>query len=36
VGDRVTYSGATYQCRQAHTALTGWEPPYVAALWAAV
>jgi predicted carbohydrate-binding protein with CBM5 and CBM33 domain len=36
VGDRVTYSGAAYQCRQAHTALAGWEPPYVAALWAAV
>ncbi|MEU8664103.1 lytic polysaccharide monooxygenase [Actinoplanes philippinensis] len=35
-GDRVTYNGATYQCRQAHTALAGWEPPYVAALWAAV
>jgi predicted carbohydrate-binding protein with CBM5 and CBM33 domain len=36
VGDRVTYSGASYQCRQAHTALAGWEPPYTAALWAAV
>jgi predicted carbohydrate-binding protein with CBM5 and CBM33 domain len=36
VGDRVTYNGATYQCRQAHTALAGWEPPYVAALWTAV
>ncbi|MBW6435407.1 lytic polysaccharide monooxygenase [Actinoplanes hulinensis] len=36
VGDRVTYNGVTYQCRQAHTALTGWEPPYTAALWAAV
>ncbi|MEU8239772.1 lytic polysaccharide monooxygenase [Actinoplanes missouriensis] len=36
VGDRVTYSGKNYQCRQAHTAITGWEPPYVAALWTAV
>jgi predicted carbohydrate-binding protein with CBM5 and CBM33 domain len=35
-GDRVTYNGVTYQCRQAHTALSGWEPPNVAALWAAV
>ncbi|GIE31387.1 cellulose-binding protein [Actinoplanes italicus] len=35
-GDRVTYNGASYQCRQAHTALAGWEPPYTAALWAAV
>lgn len=33
VGDRVTYGGATYQCRQAHTALAGWEPPNVPALW---
>ncbi|MBO3739004.1 lytic polysaccharide monooxygenase [Actinoplanes flavus] len=36
VGDRVTYNGVTYQCRQAHTALAGWEPPHTAALWAAV
>ncbi|MEU4692889.1 lytic polysaccharide monooxygenase [Actinoplanes sp. NPDC023714] len=36
VGDRVTYGGRTYQCRQAHTAISGWEPPNVAALWAAV
>jgi predicted carbohydrate-binding protein with CBM5 and CBM33 domain len=36
VGDRVTYNGASYQCRQAHTALAGWEPPHTAALWAAV
>ncbi|MFB4271296.1 lytic polysaccharide monooxygenase [Nonomuraea sp. GTA35] len=33
VGDRVTYNGLTYECTQAHTALTGWEPPNVAALW---
>ena len=36
VGDRVTYNGRSYQCRQAHTALAGWEPPYVAALWTAL
>ncbi|GGM19821.1 lytic polysaccharide monooxygenase [Dactylosporangium sucinum] len=33
VGDRVTYGGVTYQCRQAHTAIAGWEPPNVPALW---
>ncbi len=33
VGARVTYNGLTYQCRQAHTALPGWEPPNVPALW---
>jgi predicted carbohydrate-binding protein with CBM5 and CBM33 domain len=33
IGDRVTYGGQTYQCRQAHTALPGWEPPNVPALW---
>jgi len=33
VGDRVTYGGVSYQCRQAHTSLTGWEPPNVLALW---
>ncbi|MEV6927165.1 lytic polysaccharide monooxygenase [Dactylosporangium sp. NPDC051485] len=33
VGDRVTYNGVTYQCRQAHTAIPGWEPPNVPALW---
>ncbi|MFJ9522801.1 carbohydrate-binding protein [Kitasatospora sp. NPDC101801] len=32
-GDRVTYGGASYQCLQAHTAMTGWEPPNVPALW---
>ncbi|MDR6316631.1 lytic polysaccharide monooxygenase [Actinoplanes couchii] len=36
VGARVTYNGVAYQCRQAHTALVGWEPPYTAALWSAV
>ncbi|MFG2036761.1 lytic polysaccharide monooxygenase [Dactylosporangium sp. NPDC048998] len=33
VGDRVTYNGVTYECRQAHTAIPGWEPPNVPALW---
>jgi chitin-binding protein len=33
VGARVTHAGATYQCRQAHTALPGWEPPATPALW---
>ncbi|HTX91625.1 MAG TPA: carbohydrate-binding protein [Anaerolineales bacterium] len=33
VGDQVTYNGSTYQCIQAHTSLTGWEPPNVPALW---
>lgn len=36
VGDRVTYNGTTYQCRQAHTSLVGWEPPNTPALWLAV
>ncbi|MBO4160298.1 lytic polysaccharide monooxygenase [Micromonospora antibiotica] len=36
VGDLVTYQGASYRCRQAHTALPGWEPPYVPALWTRV
>lgn len=33
VGDQVTYGGVTYRCRQAHTAIPGWEPPNVPALW---
>ncbi|MEH1013186.1 lytic polysaccharide monooxygenase [Micromonospora sp. CPCC 206060] len=33
VGDVVTSNGVTYRCRQAHTALPGWEPPNVPALW---
>lgn len=33
VGAQVTYGGATYRCRQAHTALPGWEPPNTPALW---
>ncbi len=36
VGDVVTYYGVTYQCIQAHTSLTGWEPSNVPALWQAI
>ena len=33
VGDTVTYGGCTYSVIQAHTSLTGWEPPNVPALF---
>lgn len=33
VGDIVTYNGQEYRCVQAHTAIVGWEPPRVPALW---
>ncbi|MDF5752189.1 lytic polysaccharide monooxygenase [Spongiactinospora sp. TRM90649] len=32
-GDRAIHNGVTYRCTQAHTALPGWEPPNVPALW---
>lgn len=32
-GTLVTYNGVTYECRQSHTSLAGWEPPNVPALW---
>ncbi|MER6167459.1 carbohydrate-binding protein [Streptomyces violaceorubidus] len=32
-GDRVTYGGRSYRCLQAHTSMSGWEPPNVPALW---
>ncbi|GAA2882726.1 cellulose-binding protein [Actinoplanes cyaneus] len=35
-GDVVTYAGRSYRCRQTHTALNGWEPPNVPALWTAL
>lgn len=35
-GDKVSYEGIVYECRQAHTAQAGWEPPNVLALWIAV
>ncbi|GKU78315.1 lytic polysaccharide monooxygenase [Paenibacillus sp. L3-i20] len=33
VGTLVSYNGAVYSCRQAHTSLAGWTPSAVAALW---
>ncbi|WP_420488662.1 lytic polysaccharide monooxygenase [Paenibacillus arenosi] len=33
VGQLVYYNGATYECRQPHTSLVGWEPTAVPALW---
>jgi chitinase len=33
IGDLVSYAGKNYKCIQAHTSLTGWEPPNVPALW---
>jgi hypothetical protein len=33
VGSQVTFNGSTFQCIQAHTSVTGWEPPNTAALW---
>jgi hypothetical protein len=33
IGQVVTFNGASYRCRQAHTSLPGWEPPNVLALW---
>ncbi|MFF4416231.1 carbohydrate-binding protein [Streptosporangium sp. NPDC001559] len=32
-GSTVTYGGSTYRCLQGHTAMPGWEPPNVPALW---
>lgn len=32
-GTLVSYNGATYECRQPHTSIVGWEPPNVPALW---
>jgi len=36
VNDTVTYGGCTYKVIQAHTSLTGWEPPVVPALFSVV
>jgi len=33
VGDEVEYQGVMYRCLQAHTAIVGWQPPNVPALW---
>jgi hypothetical protein len=36
VGDEVTYLGNLYRCLQAHTAIAGWTPVAVPALWEAL
>ncbi|MEV6527972.1 carbohydrate-binding protein, partial [Longispora sp. NPDC051575] len=36
VGAQVTYGGARYRCRMAHTAIVGWEPPNTPILWARI
>ncbi|MFD3426160.1 carbohydrate-binding protein [Nocardia fluminea] len=37
IGDKVTYQGATYSCRQAHTVHDpNWTPPNTPALWSRV
>ena len=33
VGYKVRHGGKLWKCRQAHSAITGWEPPNVASLW---
>lgn len=33
IGDIVSYGDYNYICIQAHTTITGWEPPIVPALW---
>ncbi|MFZ2538393.1 MAG: carbohydrate-binding protein, partial [Oscillospiraceae bacterium] len=33
VGNIVSYNNKNYECRQSHTALAGWEPANVPALW---
>ncbi len=33
IGDQIVYNGKVYQCRLAHTALDGWQPDGVPALW---
>lgn len=33
VGYKVQHDGRLWRCRQAHSAITGWEPPNVASLW---
>ena len=32
-GDIVSHKGQLYECRQGHTAIAGWEPNIVLALW---
>ena len=33
VGYKVQYGDRLWRCRQAHSAITGWEPPNAASLW---
>lgn len=33
VGYKVQFEGRLWRCRQAHSAIAGWEPPNVASLW---
>lgn len=33
VGYKVQHGGKLWRCRQAHSAIVGWEPPNVASLW---
>ncbi len=33
IGDTVSYNGKVYECLLAHTAITGWYPDVVPALW---
>lgn len=33
VGYKVQHGGKLWKCRQAHSAITGWEPPNVESLW---
>lgn len=32
-GCKVQFDGKLWRCRQAHSSITGWEPPNVASLW---
>ena len=33
VGYKVQHGGRLWRCRQAHSAITGWEPPNATSLW---
>lgn len=33
VGYKVQFGGKLWRCQQAHSAITGWEPPNAASLW---
>lgn len=33
VGYKVQHDGRLWRCRQAHSAITGWEPPIAESLW---